>query len=171
MPKMREARLSLNKLSKRYPLTCRRKFSLSISALFLTFSFYRLTVWWSSDLCNQRERGVEPLGTKLRNTLFSLFVPLSNRWRFIFNMLLLFVISFLFCTVARALQPISRLFTTFWQYPNKGAPRSTQSGDCAALKAGNSKPCERQTFRMPLYRPLLRERCLRIFYPYYVSSS
>ncbi len=96
---MREDKLSLNKLSKRYPLTCRHKFSLSISALFLTFSFRRLTVWWSSDLCNQRERGVEPLGTKLRNTLFSLFVPLSNRWRFIFNMLLsnLIFVSFLHC--------------------------------------------------------------------------
>jgi len=33
----------------------------------------------SSDICDQRERGVEPLGTKFRNTLFILLVPLSNR--------------------------------------------------------------------------------------------
>lgn len=40
------------------------------------------------------QRGVEPLGTKLRNTLFSLLVPLSNRWRFIFNILFLNVILY-----------------------------------------------------------------------------
>ena len=92
---MREVKLSLYKLFKRYPLTCKLKFNLSISALFLTFSLRRLKVWWSSDLlCNQRERGVEPLGTKFRNTLFILLVPLSNRWRFIFNVLLSIFISF-----------------------------------------------------------------------------
>ena len=94
---MREDKFSLNKLSKRYPLPCKLNFSLSIFTLFFTFLFDRLTVWWSSDLCNQRERGVEPLRTKFRNTLFILLVPLSNRWRFIFNIIILSnVMSFRF---------------------------------------------------------------------------
>ena len=104
---MREDKLSLNKLYKRYPLSCRHKFSLSISTLLFTFSFRRLTVWWSSDLCNQRERGVEPLGTKFRNTLFILLVPLSNRWRFIFNVILSNFISFHFFWHCRTALPLT----------------------------------------------------------------
>ncbi len=63
---------------------------------------YRFEVWCYPKHYNQCKRGVEPLGTLLRNTLFSLQVPFVKQVA-VYLKYVFFNCHFICCTVFRAL--------------------------------------------------------------------
>ena len=70
---------------------------------------YRFEVWCYPKHYNQCKRGVEPLGTLLRNTLFSLQVPFVKQVA-VYLKYVFFNCHFICCTVFRALLVTARGF-------------------------------------------------------------
>ena len=70
---------------------------------------YRFEVWCYPKHYNQCKRGVEPLGTLLRNTLFSLQVPFVKQVA-VYLKYVFFNCHFICCTVFRALLVTVRVF-------------------------------------------------------------
>ena len=70
---------------------------------------YRFEVWCYPKHYNQCKRGVEPLGTLLRNTLFSLQVPFVKQVA-VYLKYVFFNCHFICCSVFRALLVTEKVF-------------------------------------------------------------
>ena len=81
---------------------------------------YRFEVWCYPKHYNQCKRGVEPLGTLLRNTLFSLQVPFVKQVA-VYLKYVFFNCHFICCTVFRALLVTVRGFAMVGQSKHKSS--------------------------------------------------
>ena len=132
---------------------------------------YRFEVWCYPKHYNQCKRGVEPLGTLLRNTLFSLQVPFVKQVA-VYLKYVFVNCHFICCTVFRAL-----LVTTGKVLPKKRAfynrdfKRSTSRSKNFSLFQTYNFLWKREIFLRLFCQNTQRNPSTPLFWQYYVELN